>query len=597
MLHQRSDALLLALLATPAAAAPAPPAPAKISPWVLDRTERGAVAEFTVVLKEQADLSETARLRTKAEKGRLVHDTLLRTALRCQTGLLSELKARGVEHRTFHIVNLVWVKGDRELALALAARADVLRVDGNPSVRNDLPRRQEERAPAPGPTAVEPGVAYVRAPEVWATGVTGQGIVVGGMDTGVRWTHTALKPRYRGWNGTTADHDYSWHDAIHTSSGSCGANAVQPCDDYGHGSHTLGTVLGDDGGTNQVGVAPGAKWIGCRNMDGGNGTPTTYLECLEWMLAPYPVGGTPAQGDPTRAPDVTVNSWSCPASEGCDSGNWETLRAAFEAHRTAGILPVASAGNNGPGCSTVNVPPAMFDESFSSGAFSSATGTIAAFSSRGPVTADGSDRPKPDVSAPGVSIRSATSSGDTSFSTMSGTSMAAPHVAGVAALVLSAVPALAGNVAALETRISQAAVPVPLTNTCSSDGSPNNVYGAGRLDALCAVHGNLSAVSAGVVGSTTIGTPCTGGTASVTDTGGGTGAHQWGYRTVPGDPITNLAGQTGTSYVLTCTDFPAPGVYYLVVTTTPQCGAATTSNEIAVTVSATPVELQMLRVE
>ena len=72
-----------------------------------------------------------------------------------------------------------------------------------------------------------------------------------------------------------------------------------PCDDKGHGTHTIGTAIGDDGMGNQIGMAPGAKWIGCRNMDQGNGTPARYIECMEFFLAPYPVGGTPAQGDPT----------------------------------------------------------------------------------------------------------------------------------------------------------------------------------------------------------------------------------------------------------------------------------------------------------
>jgi subtilisin family serine protease len=331
-------------------------------------------------------------------------------------------------------------------------------------------------------------------------------------------------------------------------------------------------------------------------MNAGVGTPTTYLECFEWMLAPYPVGGNPSQGDPSKAPDVTNNSWGCPLSEGCNSGNWATMQAAIAAQRAAGIVTVASAGNAGSACATVNDPPAMFDESYSVGAFSSSTGTIATFSSRGPVTVDGSNRPKPDISAPGVSVRSCTNSSDSSYGSMSGTSMAGPHVAGAVALLLSAVPALSGNVDAIEARLSQTATPVPVTNTCSSNGVPNNVYGYGRVDALCAVQFSLSAVNIGVTGSTSIGTPCLGGTATVTDTGGGPNTHQWGYRTAPGGAVTNIAGQTGTSYQLNCTHFPAPGVYYLVESST-QCGNPVVSNEIMVSVSATPVELQSFQVE
>ena len=156
-----------------------------------------------------------------------------------------------------------------------------------------------------GPETIEPNITYTHAPDVWALGFRGQGITVGGADTGQRWTHNALKPQYRGWNGVTADHNYNWHDAIHDSIGNpCGNDSPFPCDDNGHGTHTIGTAIGDDNMGNQIGMAPGAKWIGCRNMDQGNGTPARYLECMEWFLAPYPIGG--GQGDPLRAPDITL---------------------------------------------------------------------------------------------------------------------------------------------------------------------------------------------------------------------------------------------------------------------------------------------------
>ncbi len=164
------------------------------------------------------------------------------------------------------------------------------------------------------PETIEPGVNYTHAPAVWALGYTGQGIVIAGADTGIRWTHNALKPHYRGWDGTVANHNFNWHDSIHNSvSNPCGNDSPQPCDDFFHGTHTIATAIGDDGAGNQVGMAPGAKWIGCRNMDVGNGTPARYIECMEFFLAPYPVGGVPAQGDPSLAPDITTNSWACPS--------------------------------------------------------------------------------------------------------------------------------------------------------------------------------------------------------------------------------------------------------------------------------------------
>ncbi len=478
--------LLIGLSGAPSATLRA--APDKIAPWVLVNTADGAEAEFLVVLTEQADLGGAARLSAKAEKGRYVYETLWRTAQASQGPLLAWLAARGVPHRAYYIVNLIWVKGDADLVRALAERPDVARIEGNPRIQNDLPQpaRPLDVLLALAPTAVEPNITYVRAPEVWALGFTGQGIVVGGQDTGYEWTHPALKPHYRGWNGITANHDYNWHDSIHSGGGSCGADATAPCDDYGHGTHTMGTVVGDDGGTNQIGMAPGAQWIGCRNMNQGYGTPATYLECFEFFLAPYPVGGTPAQGDSSKAPDVTNNSWTCPPSEGCA---WGTLQAAVEAQRAAGIMTVVSAGNAGSSCSTVVDPPAIYAAAYTVGALQTGTDTIASLSSRGPVTVDGSNRRKPDITAPGISVRSSMRGG--TYGTMSGTSMAAPHVAGAAALLWSAVPALKNQIAETEQLLNDNAFHIAST-ACNSSDWPNNTYGYGQLDIKAAVDAALA---------------------------------------------------------------------------------------------------------
>ncbi len=468
----------------------------KIAPWVMQHTEEGLEAEFLVILADKADLSGAKEFQAKREKGRYVRDVLMAKAQQSQASLLEWLSARGIEHRSFYIVNAVWVKAKRDVMLEIAARSDVARIEGNPRIRNiDPPKITEEEMQAAiesviaAPQAVEPGVSYIRAPEVWSQGFTGQGIVIGGQDTGVEWNHPALINHYRGWNGSTADHNYNWHDSIHSGGGSCGPNSPVPCDDNNHGTHTLGTAVGDDGSSNQIGVAPGAKFIACRNMDQGNGTPATYLECFEYFLAPYPVGGTTAQGDPAKAPDITTNSWGCPASEGCSPG---TLQSAVEAQRAAGIMPVFAAGNSGSACSTVTDPPSFYDASYTVGAFSSSTGTVASFSSRGPVTADGSNRRKPDISAPGVSVRSAVRGG--TYSSLSGTSMATPHVAGAIALLWSARPELRHQIADTENILNDAAVDVSST-ACSSNGVPNNTYGFGRLDIKAAVDVAAASIS------------------------------------------------------------------------------------------------------
>src|SRR5881392_2887098 len=329
---------------------------AKIAPWVVEHTANGHRAEFIVVLADQADLSGAAMLRAKTDKNRFVRDALWNKAQTTQGPILQWLRERWIEHRSFYIVNALWVKGDRAVAEALAGRTDVARVEGNPRIQN-FPQGLAA-VPVPSqpnaPDTVEPGINYTHAPQVWALGFFGQGIVVAGADTGFRWTHNAIKPHYRGWDGVTADHDYNWHDSIHDSSGNpCGNDSPFPCDDSAHGSHTTGTMIGDDGMGNQIGMAPGAKWIGCRNMDQGNGTPARYIECMQWFLAPTRIGG--GQGDPLKAPDITTNSWTCPPSQGCSP---DTLQAAVEAQVAAGIMMVVGAGGGGPNCSTIQDPPA-----------------------------------------------------------------------------------------------------------------------------------------------------------------------------------------------------------------------------------------------
>lgn len=456
----------------------------KIAPWVLDNTANGEAAEFLVVLADQADLRAADKLPTKIEKGRYVYKTLYDKAQATQGPILKWLEERGIEHRAYYIVNLIWVKADRETALALAARSDVAQLEGNPHVRSiPEPISVPEPAAPDSPAAVEPGINYTKAPQVWAMGYTGQGIVVGGQDTGIQWDHPALKPHYRGWNGVTANHDYNWHDSIHVAGSSCGADSPVPCDDDGHGTHTIGTAIGDDGGSNQIGMAPGAKFIGCRNMNSGVGTPATYIECFEFFLAPYPVGGTPAQGNPDLAPDVTNNSWGCPPSEGCAVNS---LLLAVQAQRAAGIMTVVSAGNSGPACSTTDDPPSYHDEVYTVGNISAATGNISGSSSRGPATIDGSGRLKPDITAPGSGVRSAYPTN--TYASLSGTSMASPHVAGAVALLWSARPQLKNDIDLTEQILNAAAVHVN-NATCDAPGTtwPNNTYGYGRLDIKAAV--------------------------------------------------------------------------------------------------------------
>ena len=192
----------------------------------MEHTANGQQAEFFVVLADQADLSPAANLPTKTEKGRFVYQTLLDKAQTTQGPILQLLRDRNIEHQSFYIVNAILVKGDRQLAEMLAARPDVAHVTGNPIIHNDLPQRGPvENSPLqPGaPATIEPGITYTHAPDVWALGFRGETIVIAGADTGIRWTHNALKPHYRGWDGDNANHNFNWHDSIHDSVGNpCG---------------------------------------------------------------------------------------------------------------------------------------------------------------------------------------------------------------------------------------------------------------------------------------------------------------------------------------------------------------------------------------
>lgn len=464
----------------------------KVSPQVMADTTDGKNASILILLADQADVSAAYDIKDHDARGWFVYNTLIEHAKSTQIGLRAFLDSRGVEYKSFWAANMLVAEADRSLAVQLAGRSDVARVDSNRPTRwiedEKIAKTRVDGGRTDSPDTIEWGVQNVNAPGVWELGSNGSGIVVGGLDTGIRWTHNAIKGKYRGWDGTTANHNYNWHDAIHSGGGVCGANTLAPCDDSGHGSHTVGTMVGDDGAGNQVGVAPGAKWIGCRNMNVGDGTPASYSECFQFMIAPTDLAGNNA--NPALRPHVLNNSWGCPAVEGC------TTRAELETivnnTQAAGIFVQASAGNSGgAGCSSVSQALGIYDASFSAGAID-ANNALAGFSSRGPSTFYNPNILKPNLSAPGVSVRSITSSGDAAYSFSSGTSMASPHVAGVVALLWSANPNLIGNIAATKSFLQNTANPgvsVTPEQTCGGTSStqiPNNSFGYGRVDAMAA---------------------------------------------------------------------------------------------------------------
>jgi subtilisin family serine protease len=450
----------------------------KLTPGLLAELNANDEAEALILVHGRPDLTPARALSTKLAKGRFVVATLRATADETQASLRQMLDSRGVDYQAFWIVNMLWVRGDRALIFELAGRPEVARLDINPANRSLDSVAGERPSPRVMQVATTPwGVSLVGAPLAWERGVRGQGIVVAGNDTGVDWNHEALKDTYRGWDGQAVDHRYNWHDAWDKT-------PLEPSDDNGHGTHTIGTAAG--GGPQAVGVAPDARWIACRNMNNGVGTPASYVDCFQFFLAPTDLNGENPR--PDLAPHVINNSWACIESEGCypDDPMWEdTIRPAVEALTEAGIAVVVSAGNAGPGCGSVRFPPAIYGEALSVGAIGPDQ-QVAPLSSRGPVTIDGSDIPAPDLVAPGIGVVSSYPVDD--YIGLNGTSMAAPHVAGAIALVWSAEPRLVGHLAVTEQVLRASATPAA-DSTCGGDGDgrPNNAYGWGVINADAAV--------------------------------------------------------------------------------------------------------------
>ena len=495
----------LALFRLPSGAAQLQGWDSKVDQSVLNAASSGP-AEFLIYMNSQADLSGAYDLGTKEEKGRFVYEQLTATAESTQSRVLQTLANFGAAHRSFWVTNAIWAKGDLAVVQAVASLPEVAHVYASGGGKLKLPPVTQPLTSTHSTSSTtlttadlnpEANLLNVNADDVWALGVQGQGVVVAGSDTGVAWQHAAIKKQYRGWNDATqtADHNYNWHDSIHAQNTTCAGDTTAPCDDHDHGTHTVGTMVGDDGGDNRIGMAPEAKWIACRNMTEGAGVVPTYMECMQWFIAPTDSAGQ--NPDPEKAPDVINNSWGC--YEGCPP---PALQSTLRASRAAGIFYAVSAGNDGSSplgvinsgrviCNTINTPLARYPEAFTVGSTDHRTDKISYFSSRGSVLGD-TNYPlglmKPNISAPGSGIRSSVKNG--TYASFSGTSMAGPHVAGLVALLISANPRLAGRVDILENIIEQTAVRKTTSEGCGldkPDAVPNNTFGWGRIDALAAV--------------------------------------------------------------------------------------------------------------
>ncbi len=428
------------------------------------------------------------------ERRHALVDALTARANTSQASVRTWLDQRGIAYRAYWITNAIEAQLTSAQIDGLAARDDLTRIATNQPFRQFVPAPEHYRPQPNALLALPWGISKINASQAWASGAQGQGVVVAGADTGYQWTHPALKAQYRGWDGASADHAYNWHDAVHETGSICGANSTVPCDDDDHGTHTMGTMVGTIPGSDVIGVAPQARWIGCRNMNDGWGTPARYIECMQWFLAPTDSAGN--NPDPSKAPDVINNSWGCVFSEGCTTG--EELRVAVGNVVAGGILFVVSAGNSGSACGTILDAPATYSDSFVVAATNSSD-ALAGFSSRGPVP--GATGVELDIAAPGVSVYSSVR--NDGYGTLSGTSMAGPHVAGVAALIMSANPALRGRpddvAEILRASAVRQGITDPYKTTCGGltmADWPNWQAGYGRLDAWRAVQMSVDSIFA-----------------------------------------------------------------------------------------------------
>jgi subtilisin family serine protease len=418
-----------------------------------------------VVMKQQANLTQARATKDWKARGQAVYLTLTTTANASQAALSSSLTARAVQHEKFWIVNALKVVAEQGVLDELARRSDVAKVVADKKYEVPPIRRSLRKA---GTTATEWGLDNIGAPRVWSElGVFGDGIVVGSIDTGVEYTHPALVQQYRGSLGAGSfDHNYNWFDPANV----CGFPSSAPCDNVAHGTHTVGTMVGDDHAGNQIGVAPHAKWIAAKGCETNSCSLDALLAAGQWMLAPTDLNGLNPR--PDLRPHVINNSW------GGGSGD-EFYRPIVQAWTAAGIFPVFSSGNSGPSCGSAG-SPGDYPESFAVGAHDSGNG-IADFSGRGPAVGGVA---KPDVTAPGVFVRSSVPGSGYDF--FDGTSMAAPHVAGAVALLWSGSEALLNDVEATRALLGSSATD---TSDLSCGGTPehDNVFGRGRLNAFAAV--------------------------------------------------------------------------------------------------------------
>ena len=406
----------------------------------MQAAKAGDMITVIVTMRQQANLNQFPGLDRAGQQEALIRG-LQATAAASQASLNAFLNLRrgqGLVDQTtsFWIFNGQSVSATSSVIQELAARPDVAEISTDAI----------DILPAAVPEA---NLVSINAPALWSMGYSGQGVVVSNLDSGVSLDNPDIAARWRGGSN-------SWYDPYRQ-------HPTSPIDLSGHGTWTMGVMVAGDASGASIGVAPQAQWIAARIFnDQGSSTKTAIHQAFQWLLDP---DGNPSTPD---APQVVNNSWTM-SNPGCDL----SFQLDLQSLRAAGILPVFAAGNFGPSVST-SASPANYPEALAVGAVDN-NGAIYAYGSRGPSACGEVSTIYPDLVAPGVNIRTADLYG--MYTSQTGTSLSAPHVAGGLALLLSAFPSLSAS--HQQSALINSAVDL-------GDPGPDNTFGYGKLDLLAA---------------------------------------------------------------------------------------------------------------
>jgi len=432
-----------------------------------------------IFLEEQADISGlTLQLDQKEatlwERHQVVVGALKETASRTQRSLLSFLERAEEEGKVedvtpFWLANMVGASVKEELLYDLACRADVY------AVYYDREEKLIEPVSFGTPdygslSKAQWNLTMIKADSAWAMGYTGEGVLVANLDTGVEADHPSLHDNWRGFDPRYAGHpEWAWRDSL--------TQTTYPWDSSYHGTHTMGSQCGIDSNTGDtIGVAIGAEWIAASDVDrGGNLAERSgrYIKCLEWLTEP-----AREQTQPWHIPATVSNSWGHSLynfpNDPCDDRYWEVL----DNMAAAGIIVLFSAGNEGSDGLRVPGNRKTTDyNAFAVGAVDESK-NAAYFSARGPspCVEFGPDAITPEVTAPGVDVRSAYAYGG--YTTLSGTSMSCPHVAGAAAILRQVNP---------NATVEQVLGALMQTAEDLGSNGNDNTYGWGLIDLAAAI--------------------------------------------------------------------------------------------------------------